>query len=189
MAGLEEKARAQVGTLSGGERQRLYFALAICGDPDVLFLDEPTAGLDVEARHRFWEQMRDFAGQGTTIVLTTHYLEEADVLAERVILIDHGQVRADAAPAELKAQVSTYRVSFDVSAPLPSSLVERLPIHQLVQSGHQVSLLTAQLEAVLRALFAQPIEITHLAIAGASLEEAILHLIAARPAQPAQEGV
>ncbi len=78
MAGLKKKAAASVGSLSGGLRQRLYFALAVCGDPDVLFLDEPTAGLDVEARHSFWEQIRTFVQQGKTILLTTHYLEEAE---------------------------------------------------------------------------------------------------------------
>ena len=176
MAGLDEKASARVGTLSGGQRQRLYFALAVCGDPDVLFLDEPTAGLDVEARHSFWEEVRAFVRRGKTILLTTHYLEEADALAERVILIDHGQVRADASPAALKAQVSNHRVSFEVSAPLPPELLERLPVQHLELHDHHVTLLTPQLETVLRALFAQPVEISHLEISGASLEEAVLHL-------------
>ena len=176
MASLEKKAAASVGSLSGGQRQRLYFALAICGDPDVLFLDEPTAGLDVEARHRFWEQIRAFVQQGKTILLTTHYLEEADALAERIILIDHGHVRADASPAALKAQVSNSRVAFDVSEPLQPELFAQLPVLQLELGDRHVSLLTPKLETVLRALFTQPVEITNLAITGASLEEAFFHL-------------
>lgn len=176
MAGLEKKATARVGTLSGGQRQRLYFALAICGNPDILFLDEPTAGLDVEARHSFWEEIRAFVQQGKTILLTTHYLEEADALAERIIVIDRGQIRADASPAVLKAQVSNNRVSFDVSAPLSSEFFASLPVKQLELGEHHISLLTPQLEIVLRALFTQPVEITNLAITGSSLEEAFFHL-------------
>lgn len=183
MAGLKKKAAAQVQTLSGGQRQRLYFALAVCGDPDILFLDEPTAGLDVEARHNFWEQIRTFARKGKTILLTTHYLEEADALAERIVVIDHGRVRADASPSALKAQTSNYRVSFDVSEALTPEFFAQLPVRQLeLRNGH-VSLLTPKLETVLRALFTQSTEITNLAISGASLEEAVLHLIQDRPEQ------
>ena len=183
MAGLQKKALAQVGTLSGGQRQRLYFALAVCGDPDVLFLDEPTAGLDVEARHSFWEQIRAFVQQGKTILLTTHYLEEADALAERIILIDRGHVRADASPAALKAQVSNSRVAFDVSEPLPPDFFAALPVLQLELGERHVSFLTSKLETVLRALFSQPAEITNLAISGASLEEAFFHLTQDQPEQ------
>jgi len=176
IAGLKKKAQAQVGSLSSGQRQRLYFALAVCGDPDVLFLDEPTAALDVEARHSFWEQIRLFVQQRKTILLTTHYLEEADALAERIILIDRGHVCADASPAALKAQVSNSRVTFDVSEPLQPNLFAQLPVLELELGDQHVSLLTPQLETVLRALFAQPVEITNLAITGASLEEAFFHL-------------
>ena len=176
MASMKKKAAASVGSLSGGQRQRLYFALAICGDPDVLFLDEPTAGLDVEARHRFWEQIRAFVQQRKTILLTTHYLEEADALAERIILIDHGRVRADASPAALKALVSNNRVAFDVSEPLQPEFFARLPVQQLELGERHVNLLTPKLETVLRALFTQPVEITNLTIIGASLEEAFFHL-------------
>jgi len=176
MAGLKKKAMAQVGALSGGQRQRLYFALAVCGDPDVLFLDEPTAGLDVEARHSFWEQIRTFVQQGKTILLTTHYLEEADALAKRIIVIDHGHMRADASPAALKAQVSNSRVAFDVDEPLQADLFAQLPVRQLELGDRHVSFLTPKLETVLRALFTQPVEITNLAITGASLEEAFFHL-------------
>lgn len=162
--------------MSGGQRQRLYFALAICGDPDVLFLDEPTAGLYVEARHRFWEQIRAFVQQGKTILLTTHYLEEADALVERIILIDHGQVRVDASPAALKALVTNNRVTFNISGPLQPEFFAQLPVQQLELGEHHVSLLTPKLETVLRALFTQPVEITNLTIMGASLEEGFFHL-------------
>lgn len=182
-AGLKKKAAAQVGSLSGGQRQRLYFALAICGNPDVLFLDEPTAGLDVEARHKFWEQIRAFVQQGKTILLTTHYLEEADALAERIILIDHGQVRADASPAALKARASNRRVTFDVSEPLHPDFFAQFPAFQLEPGNLHISLLTPEPEAVLRAVFAQPVDIKNLEIVGASLEEAFFHLTQDQPDQ------
>jgi ABC-2 type transport system ATP-binding protein len=182
MAELSGKASARVGALSGGQRQRLYFALAVCGDPDVLFLDEPTSGLDVEARHNFWEQMREFVRMGKTILLTTHYLEEADALADRILVIDSGRVYADDSPAALKARVASKRVSFDVSEPLQAGVFAGLPVQQLELGAHHITLLTPQLETVLRALFAQPVEIANLEVAGAGLEEAFLQLIQ-RPEQ------
>ncbi|MGH7883640.1 MAG: ABC transporter ATP-binding protein, partial [Candidatus Dormibacteraceae bacterium] len=94
MAGLVDQAEVKVDKLSGGQRQRLYYALAVCGDPDALFLDEPTVGMDVESRRAFLDGIREFGRQGRTLILTTHYLEEADQLADRIIVIDHGQVVA-----------------------------------------------------------------------------------------------
>src|SRR5205807_75760 len=90
LAGLTSLAKTMVGKLSGGQRQRLYFALAVCGDPEVLFLDEPTVGMDVEGRRAFLDSIREFHRAGKTVLLTTHYLDEADELAERVVVIDHG---------------------------------------------------------------------------------------------------
>ena len=116
MAGLEEKTNAQVKELSGGQKQRLYFALAVCGDPEVLFLDEPTVGMDVEGRRSFIERIAEFAHMGRTVVLTTHYLEEADQLAKRVIVIDRGLVIADASPQEIKSKVAGKRVRFTAEA-------------------------------------------------------------------------
>src|SRR5215471_8116587 len=88
LAGLQEQASVAASKLSGGQRQRLYYALAVCGDPDVLFLDEPTVGMDVESRRGFLDAIKEFAAEGKTIVLTTHYLEEADELAERIVVVD-----------------------------------------------------------------------------------------------------
>ncbi|MDQ2741930.1 MAG: ABC transporter ATP-binding protein, partial [Chloroflexota bacterium] len=112
VAGLEEQAGARVGNLSGGQKQRLYFGLAIAGNPDVLFLDEPTVGLDVEARRRFWEQIDRMVEQGKTLVLTTHYLEEADALADRIVVIDHGKVIAEGSPAAIKGRLGGKTVRF-----------------------------------------------------------------------------
>jgi ABC-2 type transport system ATP-binding protein len=98
--GLEERL---FGQLSGGQKQRVLFALALAGNPDLVFLDEPTVGLDIEARRAMWAQIRALAAQGKTVLLTTHYLEEADALASRIVVINKGRVTCQGTPAEVKA--------------------------------------------------------------------------------------
>jgi ABC-2 type transport system ATP-binding protein len=175
LAGLEEKANSQVKELSGGQKQRLYFALAVCGDPDVLFLDEPTVGMDVEGRRSFIERIAEFIRTGRTVVLTTHYLEEADQLAKRVIVIDRGLVIADASPQEIKSRVAGKRVSFR-SAALTEKDMEGLPVTTSTFVDHSVQLLTNQPEAVLRELFRRGVEMSDLEVAGADLEDAFISL-------------
>jgi len=176
LAGLEDVATARVGSLSGGQRQRLYFALAVCGDPDVLFLDEPTVGMDVEARQRFLAGLGHLADAGKTIVLTTHYLEEADQLARRIVVIDHGRVIADAPPETIKARVPGRRVSFRTAASFDATLLHDMPVEQVEIADDRVSLLTSDAEAILRGLFARGIAIGELEVVGASLEAALLTL-------------
>jgi ABC-2 type transport system ATP-binding protein len=175
MAGLEEKAKALVKELSGGQRQRLYFALAVCGDPEVLFLDEPTVGMDVEGRRSFIERIAEFAHLGRTVVLTTHYLEEADQLAKRVIVIDRGLVIADASPQEIKSKVAGKRVRFTAGA-LADKDLDGLPITTATIADHTVQLLTNQPEAVLRELFRRGIQLSDLEVSGADLEDAFISL-------------
>ena len=175
MAGLEEKANAQVKELSGGQKQRLYFALAVCGDPDVLFLDEPTVGMDVEGRRSFIERIAEFIQMGRTVVLTTHYLEEADQLAKRVIVIDRGLVIADASPQEIKSRVAGKRVRFTSTA-LTEKDMEGLPVTTSTFVDHTVQLLTNQPEAVLRELFRRGVEMSDLEVSGADLEDAFISL-------------
>jgi len=175
MAGLEEKANSLVKELSGGQRQRLYFALAVCGNPDVLFLDEPTVGMDVEGRRSFIERIAEFAHLGKTVVLTTHYLEEADQLARRVIVIDRGVVIADAPPAEIKSRVAGKRVRF-VAPALDEKDLQGLPVSAVTIKDHSVQLLTNQPEAVLRELFQRGVQIAELEVSGADLEDAFIAL-------------
>jgi len=176
LAGLEEQARMQANKLSGGQRQRLYYALAVCGDPEVLFLDEPTVGMDVESRRSFLDSIRAFAAEGKTVVLTTHYLEEADELAERIVVVDRGLVIADASPAEIKAKVAGKRVVFDTDAPLTEDDFRGMPVNHLELRGGHVRLLSNQPEPVLGALFRRGVEIRNLEVVGADLEEAFLAL-------------
>jgi ABC-2 type transport system ATP-binding protein len=102
---LTEKAQSYVGKLSGGQKQRLAVALALVGDPELIFLDEPTTGLDPQSRRQLWEILRRFRAQGRTILLTTHYMDEAERLCDRVAVVDHGKVIALGTPAELIAQL------------------------------------------------------------------------------------
>jgi ABC-2 type transport system ATP-binding protein len=103
-AGLKGIENKLFGDLSGGQKQRVLFALAICGNPDLLFLDEPTVGLDVEARRALWTRIREFVARGGSVLLTTHYLDEADALAHRIVVINQGRIVAEGTPAEIKAR-------------------------------------------------------------------------------------
>ena len=176
LAGLEEKAQSQNRDLSGGQRQRLYFALAICGDPGLIFLDEPTVGLDVESRRAFIQSIKGFIETGKTIVLTTHYLEEADELAKRVVVIDHGKIIADASPQEIKSKVVGKKVSFTSTRPVTQAELDGLPITASEVKHQRYVLVTGEPEAVLRELFRRGVDINDLEVTGAGLEEAFLAL-------------
>jgi len=176
LVGLEEKAGTLVKDLSGGQTQRLYFALAICGDPEILFLDEPTVGMDVEGRRVFLRAIRDFAAGGKTVLLTTHYLEEADELAERVLVIDKGNLIADGSPQEIKSRVAGSKISFTSLAPLDAAALSGLPVSAADVSDHRVTLMTNDPQAVLRELFRRNVAMLNLEVRGADLEEAFLSL-------------
>src|SRR5437660_2345333 len=158
MARLEETTNALVNEVAGGRRERLCFALAVCGNPDVLFLDEPTVGMDVEGRRSFIERIAEFAHMGRTVVLTTHYLEEADELAQRVIVVDRGVVIADASPAEIKSRVAGKRIRF--AAPnLTREMFGGLPVSALELWNGHARMLSGEPETVLRRLFASGVAI------------------------------
>lgn len=176
LAGLSAQARQRIDKLSGGQRQRLYYALSIVGDPEVLFLDEPTVGMDVEGRRGFIAGVLEWVREGKTIVLTTHYLDEADQIARRVVVIDRGQVIADAPPAAIKAQVAGKKVSFEADGTLKPAEFESLPVTGLELNGSRVHFLSNEPEAVLRALFDRGVGIRDLEVAGADLEDAFVHL-------------
>jgi ABC-2 type transport system ATP-binding protein len=110
IVGLEAKRRSWVGKLSGGQKQRLAVACALAGDPDLLFLDEPTTGLDPQSRRQLWDLLARFRTEGGTIVLTTHYMDEAETLCDRVAIVDHGKVIAQGSPRDLIASLGAPRV-------------------------------------------------------------------------------
>jgi ABC-2 type transport system ATP-binding protein len=174
-AGLSGVAGRKYGDLSGGQRQRVQFALAICGNPDVLFLDEPTVGLDVESRRGFWQEVRRLASSGRTIVLTTHYLEEADALADRIIVLSTGRIVADAPPHAIKARAGGRRVRCLTA--LDDDTLAQLPgVRSVRRDGTAVELLTGDAESLARALLARDPSLAGLEITGAGLEEAFMAL-------------
>ncbi|MGO8795257.1 MAG: ABC transporter ATP-binding protein [Candidatus Sulfotelmatobacter sp.] len=174
-AGLEKIKDRKFGDLSGGQRQRTLFALAICGDPDLLFLDEPTVGLDVEARRALWLEIRRLVERGKTVLLTTHYLEEADALADRIAVINQGEIIAEGTPATIKAQTSGKRIRCITSLSLPSLL--QIPgVTDARQDREAVEIDAREAEPVLRELLARDVALAGLEISSAGLEEAFLAL-------------
>jgi ABC-2 type transport system ATP-binding protein len=181
-AGLRDLKRRPIETLSGGETQRLRFAMAIAGDPDLVFLDEPTVAMDVETRRAFWADIRAFAAEGRTVVFATHYLEEADDAAERIVVLSAGRIVADGTARQIKARVADRAVTFTVSGMTPSTLaaIEALPAVGAVESdGDRVTVRTTDSDAVVRGLYGAGLDLRDLEIRGAGLEEAFLALTSA----------
>lgn len=166
---------------SGGQRQRVLFALAICGDPQLLFLDEPTLGFDVEARRSFWQQIRAFVARGRTVLLTTHYLEEADALADRIVVIDHGHVIADGTPDDIKRRAAGRKIH--CTTVLTEAALRAMPgVIEVSFDRGNAELVVTEAEAAARALlFADP-TLSNLEISGVRLEEAFLTLTHAEEA-------
>jgi ABC-2 type transport system ATP-binding protein len=174
-AGLEKLRDRKFGDLSGGQRQRTLFALAICGNPDLLFLDEPTVGLDVEARRSLWEEIRRLVERGKTVLLTTHYLEEADALADRIAVINQGEIIAEGTPAEIKAQTSGKRIRC-VTALSLASLLQIPGVSAVKQDREALEIHAREAEPVVRILLARDPSLSALEITSAGLEEAFLAL-------------
>jgi ABC-2 type transport system ATP-binding protein len=172
LAGLSHEASKLAQTLSGGQRKRLCFALAMIGNPDLLFLDEPTAALDVEARRTFWASVDGLVLQGKTIILTTHYLEEADALAKRIVVVAKGRIVADGTPAQIKAHSTGKLVKFQTT----SQVVPLENTKDWQVSGGQVQFMTNIPEAALQELFAKGVQISNLEVIGVGLEEAFIDI-------------
>jgi len=175
-AGLEGIEKRRFGVLSGGQKQRVLFALAICGDPDLLFLDEPTVGLDVEARRTLWDEIRRLVVRGKTVLLTTHYLQEADALADRIVVINRGTIIAQGTPAEIKARTAGRQIRCVTR--LPVATVCSLPgVLEVCSDRGAVVIGTAAAEPVLRELFRRDPEVSAIEVTSAGLEDAFLALI------------
>lgn len=175
-AGLSDKADAMAASLSGGQKKRLFFALSLVGNPDILSLDEPTAALDVEAQHNFRQQVSDFARSGKTIVMTTHNLGEADTLAERIIVINRGEIVAQGSPAQMRARVGSKLLHFKAPGQTLSTF-EHLPgVVRSSLTSETFELYTPEPELVLRELFRRNLDITDLDVRGGGLEEAFIEL-------------
>lgn len=178
LAGITDIADRRTNKLSGGQTQRVRFAVAMVSNPDLLVLDEPTVAMDVEARHQFWETMRVFTGRGKTVLFATHYLEEADANADRIILMARGQVVADGAATEIKAAAGGRQIR----GTLPGADVEVLRTLAGVRNaelrGDAITLNCSDSDAAVRALLEAFPSIHDLEITGAGLEAAFLQLTA-----------
>lgn len=182
---LEEKADSRVGNLSGGQKQRLALACALVGNPDFLFLDEPTTGLDPQARRQLWELIEQFKASGRTILLTTHYMDEAERLCDRVAIMDHGKVIAFGTPRELIASVCAehlVELSTDTRAhPLDLAALSSLDgIRDVRQENGSVRMQVAELHRAVPALLAelgrQSVPLTELRTHSATLEDVFVTL-------------
>jgi len=168
--------RQRTDRLSAGQAQRVRFAIAIAGDPDVVFLDEPTSAMDVESRQGFWRMMRNFGNEGRTVLFATHHLAEADEIADRVVVLNHGQVVADGPGATLKAAVATRRLRFVVDSPDLAMLDELEGVTEAQVCGTSVSLDSLDADATIRALVGHGVLFRDLEVTGAGLEQAFVAL-------------
>ncbi len=175
MAGLQEIRDRRFAKLSGGQKQRVMFALALAGDPELVFLDEPTAGLDLDGRRRLWDEIRGLKAAGRTAVLTTHYLEEADALADRIAVIHRGRLIAEGTPEKIKSRTAgrVVRCVTKISAETARSLPEAARVET---KGQHLEIVTAGPEALLRRMFQMDPGLSDLTVVGAGLEEAFLAL-------------
>ena len=180
--GLEEKRNARVGKLSGGQKQRLAVACALVSDPELLFLDEPTTGLDPQARLSLWDIVEKFRAGGGTILLTTHYMEEASRLCDRVAIMDHGKVIALGAPADLIESLGADQIiEFSVTSELENDPLTRLPaVNHLHKRGEVYALTVSEIGVALPALLAeikrQQSELVTLTTHQATLEDVFVSL-------------
>ncbi|MEU5955710.1 ABC transporter ATP-binding protein [Streptomyces sp. NPDC047525] len=185
-AGLTQLAGRKVDKLSGGQEQRVRFALATAGANDLIVLDEPTTGMDVTVRQAFWATMREQADQGRTVLFATHYLEEADAIADRVLVLHRGRLLADGTAAEIKAKAGARRVAFDLTE-LDAGLAEKLralPFLTAVDvSGHTVRLQSTDADATVHALYGLGLYPRNLEVAGLGLEQAFVAITEAEEAK------
>jgi ABC-2 type transport system ATP-binding protein len=191
-AGLQGIEERMFGQLSGGQKQRVLFALALAGDPDLIFLDEPTVGLDIEARRRMWAEIRSLRKRGKTVLLTTHYLEEADALADRIIVLNKGRVICEGSPAEVRATANAQPGSSERDhshSPLPNvkllsfqttltreQILILAGVQKVEANGTSVIVTTSTPESTLRELLALDPDLRGLDVRSPALEDAFLSL-------------
>ncbi len=182
LAGLQEKSAARVGKLSGGQKQRLALACALVGAPRVLFLDEPSTGLDPQARLRVWEIVEQFKQLGGTVILTTHYMEEAARLCDRVAIVDHGKIIAQDAPAALIDSLGARQIiTFTADGDIDQAELAALPgVRSVIRQSESWVLNVEQagpvLPSVINALAARGLQMERLSTHQATLEDVFVHL-------------
>ncbi len=175
LAGVSDLLSHRYGRLSGGQQRRAQFALAICGNPEILFLDEPTTGLDVEARATLWKTMRRLVADGCAVVLTTHYLEEAEALADRVNVLAKGRIVAAGSVQQIRARVAQRRIR--CISKLSSETVSLWPeVRSVARDGERIEIVTDAAETVVRQLLFEDCELSELEVQRAGLAEAFVEI-------------
>jgi ABC-2 type transport system ATP-binding protein len=177
LAHLGELAGREVSTLSGGQAQRLRFAAALAGHPRLLFLDEPTVGMDVESRQLFWATVREVAAGGTGVLFATHYLEEADRFADRIVIVHQGQVVAEGTAGELKSRMGSTRI-VEVTSDEPEAIAA-LPLpgqQEVTTQGRTVRIRTSDADETLRALHQSLLPFHDVTVTGSDLDDVLLSL-------------
>jgi ABC-2 type transport system ATP-binding protein len=178
LADLSDQVNKKANTLSGGQKRRLIFALSIVGDPELIFLDEPTVAMDLQSRSSFWETIKNFRKQGKTIILTTHHLEEADAISDHIIVIDKGKIIAQGDKNQIKAKAGGSKVSFKTQG-ITLATLEALPgVVRASYSEGYAELISTTPEKLLQELFGYHVPVADLEVTRASLEEAFLSLTA-----------
>jgi ABC-2 type transport system ATP-binding protein len=179
-AGITDIGGRKVNKLSGGQEQRVRFALATVGDNDLIVLDEPTVGMDVTARQAFWATMRTQVEHGRTVLFATHYLEEADAIADRVMVLHRGRLIADGTAAEIKARAGARRITFDLDGPVDEAALAALPhLAGLDVTGPTVRIRSDDADATMHAVYALGLYPRNLEVAGLGLEQAFLAITGA----------
>jgi ABC-2 type transport system ATP-binding protein len=173
----EQDLKTRAERLSGGQKRRLSFALALAGDPELIIFDEPTVGMDITSRNRFWNTIHQLANQGKTIIFSTHYLQEADDAAERILLFKDGGIVADGTPAQIKARIAKQSVSFIVDpAKSLEALYQNEEIDDIYRKNNRVYVQSANTDRVLELLFQEKIGAYDIQIERGKLEDAFEQL-------------
>ena len=178
LAGITDIAKQKTTKLSGGQSQRVRYALALVPDPDLLVLDEPTVAMDVEVRRSFWASMREFTASGRTVLFATHYLEEADDFADRVVVLANGVIVADGTGAEIKASVAGRTITAVVPGTHPAQFLQLPGVSNTDQQGQRMVLHCNDSDTALRALLAAYPAVHDIEISAGNLEDAFLELTA-----------
>lgn len=175
LAGVADLLKRRYGKLSGGQQRRAQFALAICGHAEILFLDEPTTGLDIEARGTMWKTIRQLVGAGCAVALTTHYLEEAEALADRVAVLAHGRIVAEGSVGAIRARVAQRRIRC-ISTLAPQAIARWPEVRSVAHDGERIEIVTDAAESVVRQLLFEDAALSELEVRRAGLAEAFVEI-------------
>ncbi|NTU26228.1 ABC transporter ATP-binding protein [Bacillus tequilensis] len=172
-----EDLKTRAEKLSGGQKRRLSFALALAGNPELLIFDEPTVGMDTSSRHRFWQTIHGLADQGKTIIFSTHYLQEADDAAQRILFFADGQLVADGSPMQLRSRMQKQSVSFALRADESLENLSRHPeVEQVIRKHQRIIIQTSNTDKVLALIFQENIQARDIRIEHGTLDEAFRRL-------------